>query len=241
MKGKRKKKKDHGIQPHYFMRNQRGKCGSSDRFPLLGLWNHCGWWLQPWNQKMIASWQENYDKPRQCIEKQSHHSANKGPYSQGYGLPSGHVRWWELDHKEGRVPKNWCLRTQCWRRLLKVPWTARRSNQSILREINPQYSLDGLMLKLKLQYFGHLMWSDDSLEKSLILGKIEGRRREHQRMRRLDGITDAIDMNLNKLQKMVRDREAWHAAVHGVAKSWTWLGNWTTSWWTNFFYHYYLW
>ena len=108
----------------------------------------------------------------------------------------------------------------CWRRLLQVPWTVRRSNQSTLREINPEYLLEGLMLKLKLQYFDHLMRTVDSLEKSLMLEKIEGRRRrEHQRMRWLVGLTNAMDLNLGKPQKMVRDREAWHAAVHGVAKS----------------------
>ena len=113
-----------------------------------------------------------------------------------------------------------------WRRLLKVPWTARRSNQSILRRINPERSLEWLMLKLKLWYFGHLMQTDNSLEKSLMLGKIEGRkRRGHQRIRWLDSITDAMDLNLGELWEMVRDRKAWHVGVHGVAKSWTQLKN----------------
>ena len=180
--------KDHGIWPCYCMANRRGKGGNSDRFPLLGLQDHCGQWLQTWNQKKIASWQESDNKPRQRVEKQR--PCRQSSLSMIFPVVMYSCESWAIKKAECQRIDDFKL--WCWRRLLKVVWTTRRSKQSILREISPEYSLEGLMLKLKLQYFGHLMWIDDSLEKSLMLGKIEGRRRrKHQRMRCLDGIIDS--------------------------------------------------
>ena len=174
---------------------------------------------------MLSPWK--LWKLSQHIKKQKHYFANKGPSNKSYGFSSSHVWIWELDHNKSWAPKNWYFSLWCWRRVLRVPWTARRSNQSILKEISPEYSLEGLMMKLKLQYFGHLMQRTNSLEKTLMLGNIGGcRRRGQQRMRWCDGITYSLNMSLSKLQEMVKHREARRAAAHRVSVDMTeWLNN----------------
>ena len=168
---------------------------------------------------MLTPWKKSYDQPRQHIKKQRRYFANKVPSSQRYGfLVMYGCESWTI--KKAEYQRMDAFELWCWRTLLRVPWTARRSNQSIPKEISPEYSLEGQMLKLKLQSFGHLMWRTDSLEKTLMLGKIEGRRRRGwQRIRWLDDIPDSMDMSLGRLQEIVKDTEASHAADHGVSKS----------------------
>ena len=204
------------------MANRRGKGRSSDRFPLLGLQNHCRQWLQPWNQKSIASWQESDDKPRQCVEKQRHYPVDKGPYSQGYGHPRGHAQLWELTCKEGRTSKNQCLRTVVLEKTPESPLDSKAIKPVNLKGDQPWIFTGRTDTEAEAPEVGHLMGTDDSLKKSLMLGKIEGRmRRGHQRIRWLDSITDAMN-------------RWWRIGRPGVlqsmgSQSQTWLGDWTTT------------
>ena len=204
--------------------------GNNDILYFLGLQNHCRWWLQPWNKKMLAPWKKNYDKPKQHIKKQRCHFTAKDPYSQSYGFSSSHVWMWKLDHKEGWVLKNWCCWTVVLEKTLESPLDCKE-----IKPVSPKWNQPWIFIGgTDAEAEAPVLWLPNAknqlIEKDSDAGKdCKQGRRGWQRTRWLDGITNSTDMSLSKHQEMVKNREAWQVTVDRVTKSQTWLSDWTTT------------